>query len=238
MSTNIPADLLPFKRSAWKPITKNKDGSLSASKFSGTPLLEAGEEYPRCRNCDKPLQLFVQLNLGELPEPVQGEFGRGLLQLFYCISQEPLCEVECEAFFPFAKSVLVRIIQPDTEISSSEIHLPANSFPPKLITGWKEIEDYPNAEEGYSLGIIKEYEEWDLIGDAGFPQVGDKLAGYPAWVQGVEYPSCPTCGETMRLVFQIDSEDNLPFMFGDVGCGHITQCKNHKDQLAFGWACG
>lgn len=59
----------------------------------------------------------------------------------------------------------------------------------------------------------------------------------PLWVQGIEYPNCPVCNQKMRLVFQLDSEDNLPFMFGDVGCGHITQCKTHKTQVAFGWAC-
>ncbi|MDJ0556950.1 MAG: hypothetical protein QNJ68_21390 [Microcoleaceae cyanobacterium MO_207.B10] len=41
----------------------------------------------------------------------------------------------------------------------------------------------------------------------------------------------------MQLVFQVDSNDNLPFMFGDVGCGHITQCKDHKNIVAFAWAC-
>lgn len=54
----------------------------------------------------------------------------------------------------------------------------------------------------------------------------------------MEYPNCLICGERMRLVFQVDSNDNLPFMFGDLGCGHITQCKYHKNQVAFGWACG
>jgi uncharacterized protein YwqG len=238
MSTNIPLALLPFKRKAWKPIVENRDGSLLASKFSGAPFLETAEEYPSCQNCEKPLQLFIQLNLGELPEPVQGEFGCGLLQMFYCTSEEPLCEVDCEAFFPFAKSVLVRIIQPNIDASSDEVSLPENSFTPKLIMGWEETEDYPNSEEGKSLGIILEDDEWDSFYEEEFPQVGDKLAGYPAWVQGIEYPNCPICGETMRLLFQIDSEDNLPYMFGDVGCGHITQCKIHTEQLAFGWACG
>ena len=83
-----------------------------------------------------------------------------------------------------------------------------------------------------------EDDEWDSFYEEEFPQVGDKLAGYPAWAQGIEYPDCPICRETMRLLFQIDSEDNLLYMFGDVGCGHITQCKMHKEQLAFGWACG
>jgi hypothetical protein len=41
----------------------------------------------------------------------------------------------------------------------------------------------------------------------------------------------------MWHVFQIDSEDNLPYMFGDVGCAHITQCPEHKEVVAFGWAC-
>lgn len=238
MSTNIPAAVLPYKRKAWKPIVENKDGSLTASKFAGVPYLEKDEEYPLCQNCGKPLPLFVQLNLDELPEAIQSEFGGGLLQMFYCTSEEPLCEVDCEAFFPFAKSVLVRIIQAKNDASSDNISLPENAFPPKLITGWEELEDYPNAEEGESLGIHLEDDEWDAFYDEGLPHAGDKLAGYPAWVQGVEYPSCPLCGETMRLLFQIDSEDNLPYMFGDVGCGHITQCKNHKYQLAFGWACG
>ena len=55
-----------------------------------------------------------------------------------------------------------------------------------------------------------------------FPHSGEKLGGWPMWVQSVEYPSCPECGAEMTLLFQIDSERNLPYMFGDVGCGHIT----------------
>jgi hypothetical protein len=27
-------------------------------------------------------------------------------------------------------------------------------------------------------------------------------------------------------------------MFGDMGIGHITQCPEHLDVVAFGWACG
>ena len=41
----------------------------------------------------------------------------------------------------------------------------------------------------------------------------------------------------MDLVFQLDSEKNVPFMFGDAGVGHITQCPTHKDVVAFTWAC-
>ena len=47
----------------------------------------------------------------------------------------------------------------------------------------------------------------------------------------------PAVSAQMRLVFQIDSNDHLLFMFGDLGCGHLTQCPTHEDVLAFGWAC-
>jgi uncharacterized protein YwqG len=104
MSINILANIKSYGRRAWKPVVEDKDGSISASKFSGSPYLETGEEYPHCRNCNKPLQLFVQLNLKELPKQIGGEFGEGLLQLFYCTSEEPLCDVECEAFFPLLKA--------------------------------------------------------------------------------------------------------------------------------------
>ncbi|MBD1809388.1 DUF1963 domain-containing protein [Microcoleus sp. FACHB-SPT15] len=68
---------------------------------------------------------------------------------------------------------------------------------------------------------------------------GDKLGGWPEWVQYPEYPDCPTCHQPMKpFVFQIDSEDNLPYMWGDVGVGYLIQCSNHKEQLAFLWQCG
>jgi hypothetical protein len=48
---------------------------------------------------------------------------------------------------------------------------------------------------------------------------------------------CMKRDEVVKHVFQVDSEDNVPFMFGDVGCGHITRCPDHKQVVAFGWAC-
>ena len=213
------------------------DGPPDASKFSGVPWLNDDEEWPKCANCNQHLQLFLQLNLDELPQPLMGEFGEGLIQLFYCTNDDPLCEVDCEAFFPFARSVIVRLIQKKGPPPVVAVPVIKNVFPPKVITGWNEDEDYPNSEEGGLLGIELDESEWEQFSEDDFPMSGDKLAGWPLWIQSVEYPNCPDCGEVMRLVFQLDSSDNLPFDFGDAGCGHITQCKTHKERLAFGWAC-
>jgi hypothetical protein len=176
--------------------------------------------------------------MADIPDEAHMEFGEGILQFYYCTSETPLCEVECEAFFPFSRSTLLRMLPADQQPPSTmpQSNGLENPFPPRLIIDWKAIDDYPNWEEGSDLGITLEDSEWERLGDD-IALPGDKLAGWPDWVQYVDYPNCPTCGQTMRLLFQIDSEDNLPFMFGDAGCGHITQCKQHKDQLAFGWAC-
>lgn len=233
----IPASIEPFMRSAFLPKASEGEGVITASKFSGKPWLNLNEHWPVCQHCGKPMQLFLQLNLDSLPESIQGEFGTGLLQLFYCTSTEPDCSVECEAWLPFAKSVQVRVVQPDIEKLDIEIPTSENYFPPKQIVGWEEIQDYPHPEEGTELGIDLTDDEWNDISSE-YPHSGDKLSGWPCWVQGIEYPNCPVCNQRMRLVFQLDSENNLPFMFGDVGCGHITQCKTHLTQVAFGWACG
>jgi uncharacterized protein YwqG len=77
----------------------------------------------------------------------------------------------------------------------------------------------------------------DLAERLSVAEPGDKLGGWPYWIQGVEYPACPVCQAEMHMVFQLDSNDNLDFMFGDVGTGHITQCPVHKSVVTFSWAC-
>lgn len=40
----------------------------------------------------------------------------------------------------------------------------------------------------------------------------------------------------MKYIVQIDSEVNIPYIFGDYGCGHITQCSEYKDIFGFKFA--
>jgi hypothetical protein len=131
-------------------------------------------------------------------------------------------------------------------------------LPAKQITDWTRCDDLPTPCEHDELGLIYSYDfeagtlrlecpevDLDVINpmstcsaeDIAVSVTGDKLAGWPAWVQNVEYLECPRCGRRMIHVFQVDSEDNVPFMFGDSGCGHITQCPEHKEIVAFAWAC-
>jgi len=236
--TEIMEVLKPFGKTAWVPIIDQNNSTCYSSKFSGIPALLKSEEWPQCKNCHEPMQLFLQLNSNHLPVEAKNPFGVGILQVFYCVNTDAHCEVECEAFFPFSKSTLVRVLRnaPD-DLVAPQTSPVKNSYQEKSITGWSEKTDYPNWEELPGLGCILTEEQADLMDEFGLNLTKDKLLGWPFWVQGVEYPDCPECGKRMQFIFQIDSEDNLPFMFGDVGCSHITQCAEHREQLTIAWAC-
>jgi hypothetical protein len=57
--------------------------------------------------------------------------------------------------------------------------------------------------------------------------------GWPCWHQNVDYVKCPTCGGAMHPIVQIDSERNLPYMFGDGGVAWVSQCPTHRNVLSF-----
>ncbi len=242
------------RRPAWKPLIEDGEGAATASKFCGTPWTGPDAPWPDCGHCRQPLQPFLQLDLGDLPAELGQPFGIGLLQLFYCTRDE------CEGYGgwePFADDLSrVRVVHPSGPMPAASPQ--RVSFPTKRIVGWDRFLDLPKPEEHRELGLKYTYDHkagtvrleceelglvFDSIRDAYLAEnvanarLGDKLGGWPAWVQNVEYPSCPRCERRMVFVFQVDSEHNVPFMFGDAGCGHITQCPEHKEVVAFAWAC-
>lgn len=245
------------RRPAWKPVVEAGDGAATASKFCGTPWTGPDAPWPNCGHCRRPLQPFLQLDLGDLPAELGQPFGTGLLQLFYCTRED------CQGFGgwePFADDLSrVRVVQPSGRGVEAAVPEQDPAFPAKRIVGWTRFTDLPGPQEHDEIGLKYTYDfkagtlrlECPELGfdhtspmnacpaeEVATAALGDKLGGWPAWVQGVEYPSCPRCRRRMALVFQVDSEDNVPFMFGDVGCGHVTQCPEHKEVVAFGWACG
>ena len=189
-----------------------------------------------CPNCRRPIPLLTQLAIAELPEEVR-PIGDGLFQLFYC-NQVPddgdtPCDVDLGGWAAFSAAHAVRIVTD----SEGETSVEGVAHPGRRVVSWSPSLESPNGEELRWLGIEISDEQWDGLGDAGIPRSGEKVGGWPLWIQGVEYPDCPRCGEQMAFVMQIDSEQNVPVMFGDVGIGHVTQCRSHPEVLAFGWAC-
>ena len=198
------------------------------------------------------MQFFLQLPLEGLPAGSKVG-GEGMLQLFYCSVDDGTCET----WSPFSGTHLVRLLTGAATLAQHPAGLAP--LPMRSVESWNELLDYPHPEEHEELGLTYDYDftkkrvsvscaefgialrdldfAMDVAETISNAEVGDKLSGWPAWIQSAEYPACPECSRAMELVFQVDSEDNIPHMFGDVGCGHITQCADHPHMLAFGWAC-
>jgi uncharacterized protein YwqG len=224
-----------FKRTAYVPNVKQNGNAFSVkSKIGGFPFLRDENDWPVCPNCKNHMQLFLQLNLNDLPDKKED----GLIQFFYCTNSEPLCETDLEAFFHFSKGVHCRRFIPSGESVQIEPKL-ADIFDEKLIVGWTPKDDYPHYEDHDSLGIEVDDDVFELMDERqkGIPLDKDKLFGWPFWVQGAEYPHDRQTNSKMDLLFQFDSEINLPYMFGDAGIGHLTVSPDNADEMTFGWAC-
>jgi uncharacterized protein YwqG len=244
------------RRPAWRPVTR--EGTPGRSQIGGKPLLLRGEDWPTCARCGQSHALFLQLDSRDLPSGAPW-VGGGVLQVFYCIR----CDVDLDGWAPFSQAHVVRVLDAGDLVPSPD--LPLRGLTPAAITKWEAFEDQPDPAEQEDLGLDLQYDfqnktvavrcpsigvsieglDSDAQDDEGrelaeaisTAAAGDKLGGWPHWIQGVEYPSCPRCQARMALVFQLDSEDNLAFMFGDSGVAHVTQCAQHPDVVALAWAC-
>ncbi len=246
--------LKQHRRQAWEPVTKDGDGALTDSKFSGTPLLPDGS-WPRCGMCKLPMQLFLQLDLDALPKELGGRFGSGLLQFFFCTNSKSQCFIQGYGD-PFAACQVVRVVEPVDSAIMPDLPAIEGYFPAKRIVRWKARKDHPALPEHSKYGLtvdddvldcpearIEEYDDLDFEEYVEWSEercfTGDKLAGWPAWKQNIEYSKCPKCRSLMdSFVFQFGSREHIPYMFADGGRGQILQCPTHKDSLGFVWASG
>jgi uncharacterized protein YwqG len=251
-----------YSRNAWRPIiSSTQDGD---SYFGGVPTFSSSNEWPICKNCHHPMQFLLQLNLESLPEKFNAAVRNGIIQLFVCdyypnpnekwdpvYNPMPSC---CKTWEPFSGTHEIRFFSSKVSIRCSD---EVQALHTKIIIGWEEMYDFPHYEEHENFGMFCDYNfddkqvtvdcpelniylediDLDVFSSILVTHEGDKLGGWPYWVQSPEYPDCPECKSQMELLIQIDSEHNLSYLFGDAGCAHLTQCRNHPHILAFGWAC-
>lgn len=237
-------------RHAWKPLAATH-GEKSLSYFGGEPSCDPGP-WPSCTHCKAAMRLFLQLDLATLPPGFAAPLRDGLLQLFYCSTDDGACET----WSAFSGAHQVLVVPKDGPAAPRS---PVDPLPVVVIQGWERFDDFPHPEEHQALGVHYDYDfkrkrvsvtcddpplslreldsDLDVAELISQPAAGDKLGGWPHWIQSVEYPSCTVCGSEMSLLMQIDSEDHLAHMFGDTGCAHLTYCPQHPTVMAFGWAC-
>lgn len=227
-----------WTRRPFVPKTREGDGPVTASKFGGAAFLRQGEAWPQCPGCEQPMSLFVQLDLSMLPPGMPYPHREGMAQLFYCTNADPLCEVDHEAWQPFGKSVVARWLTPDELARPHEPAQDPIGVPVAVVVGWEQgAPELPGYEEDVPPPPDGPDGEPTEIDEALRPRAGDKVGGWPAWVQGPEYPACPLCKTQMVYLLQLESNGLCHHQFGDLGAGYLCQCPNHPEVMAFGWAC-
>jgi hypothetical protein len=169
------------------------------------------------------MPLFVQLDLAMLRIPKL----KGLLQFSYCNAADPLCEVECQSWKQNDKTMLLRIVVPGRKACAVEMP----DFPAPLATkaiqpGPKKV-DLPASCDADAIFGIKDAPDRTLA--------GDKLGGWPAWVQDAEWPQCADCAERMVQVVQLESNGSVGHQWGDMGRAYIFLCEDHPSRVGFVW---
>lgn len=221
-------------KQAYIPVTKTAKAEHSIhSKLGGLPYLSQENDYPKCSNCGRHLQLLVQLNLEDIPENTE----KGLIQLFFCTNPNTGCE--SKLLSKNSTTSLCRKVE-TTEDIIREFSNHDYVFPEKRITQFIEHIDYPHSEDYNQLDIELQVPDaiydYMLANNIGTTNDNDKLFGYPRWLQSSAF-SKDQNSDDRHLLFQLASNDNLPFMFGDSGIGYLIKITNNNNELSFNWQC-
>lgn len=217
--------LKTLARPTWRLGRELGEGPVGSTRTGGLPDMSADEPWPDCGKCEKPLSFLFQLDMDALPANAPA-LGGGLLRLFYCVEDDCIGEGEWEAFS--VKHALPITGEP---VARRDVPSGTHTHPAAHLVQWVPATDYPNWED--RDGLIAEIEQDAEIG----PHDGHKLGGWPFWVQGQERPHCTVCKAVMEPFVQLDAAWDFSFGFGDIGIGHISQCKDHQEIFAFAWAC-
>lgn len=216
-----------------------------ATKFGGIPYMEQGDEWTACGGCDEPLSFIFQCNLAECPH----SSSRGLFTFFYCHSCSSWGDIPPDVENAW---IVHRYDSPDAskaakidDQTSEDVRLnkcACDLVVAKSLPDWEGVNDLGPAIAKLSAKQNKE-EPWAAYQAAAIELLGSEsdmrtqISGYPMWVQGAEPIECEECGEFMRLLAQIDSEEKAGLMWGDSGMVYLFECPEHPSAVQMRLQC-
>lgn len=199
------------------PILMDADIGITKSKMGGTPNLSNFKTYPKCDVCQHDLNFIIQLFQVDFPDFYFPNDSR-LFQVFRCPNES--CSgnyngiYDLKLFPYFFKGFRVKNhIDPPLPIVDSDEY--EARMPPYALAS-KQASDFPYyADFGWNdKNILRtNYEELKKrINDEGIidrfftPQRGNKLWGYPSWIQNSVWPACSICAEDKTFFLQLSGE--------------------------------
>ncbi|MBB6500260.1 DUF1963 domain-containing protein [Pedobacter cryoconitis] len=201
--------------------SKPKANTQLLSHFGGQPYFEEGEEWPKTKKGKNLNFIFQIYNNGGINLP--GNLK--LVQFFYDWDEFPW-ETEndgwlVKTYTTLNTSQIIEHAQP-AELETTKF-CEVNFKSVQSLPDWEGIGTYSKNASNLSC-VLDEDEPWGNYQKAVEKLIGEQeyrsqLGGYPMWVQGEDTPVKE--GVPMKLLFQIDSEDNAGIMWGDVGLIYV-----------------
>ena len=216
----------PLIRTATKlevlPASRPPENSQMVSHFGGNPYFEKGESWPKTDNGNHLAFIFQIFNTPELelPESI------ALVQFYYDWEEFPW-ETSSEGWlvkiYKKVNQDMVGFIATPSTLETAKYCL-INCSATNSLPDWEGIDLHSPPASKLSCAL-DENEPWDSYDQVVEKLIGEQdylsqLGGYPKWVQGEETPN-DSNGNPMKLLFQIDSEDNAGLMWGDVGLIYV-----------------
>lgn len=213
------------------------ENSQLNSHFGGQPYFEKGEQWPKSKsgkNLEFIFQVFNNRDL-QLPKNIE------LIQFYYDWDEFPWDTGDDGWFVKIYKSIekeKIKFIDKPNKLEKSK-YCEINFSSTKSLPDWEGIDLHCN--DAFKLScVLNEDKPWDsydqivtkLIGEQDYQS---QLGGYPKWVQGESTPKDKE-GNPMKLLFQIDSEDNAGLMWGDVGLIYVFYDKK-SERIEFTLQC-
>ncbi|MCB0531215.1 MAG: DUF1963 domain-containing protein [Lewinellaceae bacterium] len=238
MQLKLPTVLEPFREKLLatrqsfirvKPEAA-RPASWWESKVGGLPYLPAGTAYPMAPD-GRPLFFLAQLNFADMPrlEPFP---ERGILQFY--IYDDDLYGMDFDdgenpdtfrvLFFPDTTNdvAALQTTFPDTSGFDLLPHHPEVSHPLsfELAEEVAPATDYLFWQQ-FGAGFFRQFgeQEWELQDEFNklVNSQGHKVGGYAYFTQ--DDPRRPE--DPMLLLFQLDSDEGMDLMWGDMGVGHF-----------------
>ena len=196
--------------------------TAGASRLGGVPSLDAASAWPQCGGCREPMTFLAELVASELAgllEPVPFE---GRLQVFECPN--------CDGREHFTRSRCVRQIALDavvaTALPDESAHWSRFMIPERSIVGWTVARDTPDVDEVNELCDYDIDEASELLAQRGHRHRGEKVGGWPSWIQNIDYGVCDVCPRsTLVFVMQLAAaalgEESALYVLRCPSCGKL-----------------
>jgi uncharacterized protein YwqG/predicted DNA-binding WGR domain protein len=221
--------LKKWERTAYLPVLESRPidpASALGDKFGGMPWISDAAPWPELDG--EQMEFLFQLELAKRLR----SFPKGLLlQCFYS------WKGDYASYDPWAPTACVRFVRPKGRPVVDPL---AELYPENAIVDYTErieLPGYASRETREELAAIEHLLDPVLDVDPRFDRRGDKLGGWPDFIQDEELVRCRICGEALLELVQIESGRALPLVWGDMGVAYVVACPKHLTEATLFWQC-